>query len=221
MSSISDSDSEKQCSICKEKFPATTEYFYAHKTSGDGLQTRCKSCYKKIALKYTKDNPEKVKESKEKYRKENPEKVREGYRRYRLKHPEKIRENNKRARKKNPVKKREAEKRYRERHPEKGYKRRKKWGLENPERLLVYSRTRRAKKKNAAGSHTNDELLVLYRFQHEQCCWCGEWMGNKFTDTHLSHFERFTEDHIKLLSREGSDYIYNIVLACWRCNSSR
>jgi 5-methylcytosine-specific restriction endonuclease McrA len=221
MSSISDQIPRKQCSLCKENLPATTEYFYAHKTSGDGLQTRCKHCYKKIALKYIEENPDKVRESKEKYRKEHPEASQEYSKQFRLKYPERIKATNKRSRKKHPQTKRDVEKRYRERHPEKAYARRKKWGIENPQRLLDYSRARRAKKKNAGGSHTNEELLILYVIQQGKCCWCGQPMGNKITDRHLHHFENFTEDHIKPLSKGGNDYIANIVLACWRCNCSR
>ncbi len=221
MSSIADGIPQKECSLCKEKFPATTEYFYAHKTSGDGLQTRCKSCYKKIALKYIAENPEKVRESKKKYSREHPEKAREGAKRYRLKHPEKVRASSKRARKKNPEKKRENDKRFRQRHPEKGRERRRKWEQEHPETVRIRTRRRRAIQHNAPGEYTNEDLQALYELQQGRCCWCGQPMGNKLTDHHLSRYEKFTDDHVIPIGRGGSGYPYNIVLACWRCNCSR
>lgn len=35
---------QKRCTLCKEVFPATTEYFVRNKSCKDGLHTRCKKC---------------------------------------------------------------------------------------------------------------------------------------------------------------------------------
>lgn len=43
---------QKTCTYCKKTFPATREFFYAHKTLKDGLQTRCKECLKKKEHKH-------------------------------------------------------------------------------------------------------------------------------------------------------------------------
>lgn len=37
----------KRCSKCDKKYPATTEYFYQHKSKKDGLDSWCKQCEKK------------------------------------------------------------------------------------------------------------------------------------------------------------------------------
>ena len=37
----------KTCTLCKNEFPPTTEFFYKHL---DGLKTRCKTCYIKQVL---------------------------------------------------------------------------------------------------------------------------------------------------------------------------
>jgi hypothetical protein len=39
-----DGELEKRCSICREYWPADTEFFY-QSTSTDGLHTYCKACY--------------------------------------------------------------------------------------------------------------------------------------------------------------------------------
>jgi hypothetical protein len=257
MSSISDSIPEKQCSICKEKLPATTEYFYKKSKSRDGLQNMCKKCAKEAFKRYydenndemrersrqydhehpekakarkkraREENPDKIREQQKNYRKNNPEKIRQGKRKYRLKHPEKGREAVKRYRIKNPVRKKEdpekiksRNKRYRIENPDKVREIEKRYREEHPEKGRETNR-RRAVENNAQGEYTEAEVLLLYELQQKRCCWCGQPMGNKFTDHHLSRYEKFTEDHIKPITREGSNFIYNIVLACWTCNSSR
>lgn len=62
---------EKQCSICKGSFPATTEYFYKNKSNKkDGLHPYCKKCASEKSKKYQKDNLEWRKNySKKDYRK--------------------------------------------------------------------------------------------------------------------------------------------------------
>ena len=42
----------KQCTSCKEEFPATVEFFHARKASKDGLTPRCKECRIKDQTKY-------------------------------------------------------------------------------------------------------------------------------------------------------------------------
>lgn len=34
----------KICTKCKNKFPATAEYFHRNKTTADGLNRQCKNC---------------------------------------------------------------------------------------------------------------------------------------------------------------------------------
>lgn len=47
-----DNQKTKTCSVCGEKYPATTEYFYKKKNGLYGLESRCKNCAK---LKRTND----------------------------------------------------------------------------------------------------------------------------------------------------------------------
>src|SRR3989442_4191832 len=39
-----DSVPQKQCVVCKQFFPPTTEYFYVHKRMRTGIHNECKAC---------------------------------------------------------------------------------------------------------------------------------------------------------------------------------
>jgi hypothetical protein len=70
-------DGMKFCSGCKQQFPATTEYFYSHKTHKDGFRSRCKICQRKELAIYEKTHPEVRKRSELRYREKNREVLRE------------------------------------------------------------------------------------------------------------------------------------------------
>lgn len=217
----------KRCTKCGQDFPATTEYFYAHKTASDGLQTRCKPCYKGFQKRYIANNLEKVKEQKRQYKLQNPEKVNAYFRQYRKAHPQtqkrylQRQDSDKKYREANKEKLREQQREYRLRKPEIGRERRRRWGEQNPERVLELARQRRARKKNAEGQHTADEVQQLYVMQRGLCCFCSKPVGDKRDGIKRSHFENYTEEHILPLDRGGSNWISNMVLTCWNCNCSR
>ena len=45
---------EKLCNKCRQKFPATSDYFYRKSAAKDGLQGACKSCVEKSKREYDK-----------------------------------------------------------------------------------------------------------------------------------------------------------------------
>jgi len=53
-------NNKRQCTICQNIFPATTEYFHKSNTSKCGLHSRCKSCKKLLETERRKKNPEKA-----------------------------------------------------------------------------------------------------------------------------------------------------------------
>lgn len=66
----------KQCSKCKEYFPSTLEYFYAHKSCKGGLLSYCKICDNKKRANYHKSHRKEKSEYDKKYRINNMIKLR-------------------------------------------------------------------------------------------------------------------------------------------------
>jgi 5-methylcytosine-specific restriction endonuclease McrA len=70
-----------------------------------------------------------------------------------------------------------------------------------------YQSRRHARKLNAAGSHTLEQVSELFKKQKGKCLNCR-----------ISIKIRYHVDHIMPLSKGGSNYISNIQLLCPRCN---
>lgn len=69
---------------------------------------------------------------------------------------------------------------------------------------------RRARKKNAEGYYTTEDIKNMYAAQGARCYYCSISIEDKY------HIE-----HMTPLSRGGSNWIDNICLACVRCNLSK
>lgn len=77
----------------------------------------------------------------------------------------------------------------------------------NPLKVRVWQRLK--KHKEAPGRFTDEDLIVLFAKQDDQCI-CGK---------HLS--EDWTIDHIVPISRGGTHWPDNIQLLCMSCNVSK
>lgn len=73
-----------------------------------------------------------------------------------------------------------------------------------------YSINRRARKINAEGYFTNEELLELYEIQCGRCGYCG-----------ITLYDEYEADHMQPLSKGGTNYIDNILITCYFCNHSK
>lgn len=82
------------------------------------------------------------------------------------------------------------------------------WKENNPDKVYSKAKRYRARLQNASGSHTMQEWVNLCEQYSNKCLRCGS--GDKLT-----------EDHIKPLSKGGSDNIDNIQPLCHRCNSGK
>lgn len=89
---------------------------------------------------------------------------------------------------------------YRERNKE--YKR------NNPIQVRVCNNRRRARKKNAGGSHTHKDIINLLGLQKHKCALCSISLKKN----------RYHMDHIMPLFLGGSDDISNIQILCVPCN---
>jgi|SRR3954463_5375305 len=76
--------------------------------------------------------------------------------------------------------------------------------------MRVSSGNRRARKRNAAGTHTTDELHQQYQRQKGKCYYCHKKLGKER--------KSWVAEHVIPLSRGGSNSIDNIVIACIPCN---
>ena len=79
------------------------------------------------------------------------------------------------------------------------------------ERKQFHKKRRRARKKNAEGSHTLEEWEALKTHYNHMCLCC------KRCEPEI----KLTEDHVVPLSKNGSDYIWNIQPLCINCNSKK
>jgi len=141
----------------------------------------------------------------------NPEKRRE----YRLKNRTRLNEENReyRKRRKGKVFPSQTASRQRERRladPDfnrKHWAKCKLWRSKNPEKRRASIVRRRAKERNAGGSHTAQDIKWILRAQRGKCAYCREKFGDKY---HV--------DHIVALSKGGSNDRSNIQLTCKSCN---
>lgn len=75
--------------------------------------------------------------------------------------------------------------------------------------VRIYASRRRALKHGNGGFHLNSDLNNLYEKQIGRCFWC------------FCVLNKYQVDHVIPLSRGGTDWPSNIVLACPYCNSSK
>lgn len=226
-------DSRKQCIKCLEWLPATPAYFHRDATKQDGLKSACKACsgYRetfglarapKVILPPGKRQ---CTECKQVYPETAqyffPENRRGGYRskckqcqsaqdkayyvankeqhsafmkQYYNVHLEEYQKRARVERVRNPGGQKIRQKRYAER---------------NREKLREHTRSRRAKLKNASGSHTAEDIRAQYERQNGLCYWCNKTL------------DKYHVDHLIPLSRGGSNDPPNLVVACPTCNMSR
>lgn len=77
----------------------------------------------------------------------------------------------------------------------------------NPEYFAAAARNRRALKRNAAGSHTQDDIKQLLGAQKHKCAYCGACCKKTY---HV--------DHVVPLTLGGSNDRSNLQILCVSCN---
>lgn len=221
------------CSLVKD----LTE-FYASASSTSGRQTRCKECARSYATDhkaetsaYNKEWWEKNKDrekairkawyeknkaatlAKQKaYRELNPEKVRAAIARSPSQSKEAVAARSKKWQQANRERARERGRRWQAKHPLDPVitaAKNKAWRAANPDKCREIGRNKRARKRNAEGSHTKEEIATLFVTQRGKC-------ANASCGTSIK--AGYHVDHIMPLILGGSNYIRNIQLLCKPCN---
>lgn len=190
----------KQCSKCKCILPATVEYFCyrsAYRGRKARLVSHCKQCKAEDDKSYVTRNKNKVKLSKDKYNAEH----REQRKIYDAEHKERIDELRRLYTEENKDRISETHRQYCVQYyqTERGRV-----------QMRVSSGNRRARKRNAQGTHTTDELYQQLRRQKNKCYYCHVKLGKERNS--------WVAEHVIPLSRGGSNSIDNIVIACPTCN---
>ena len=232
MDATSDSTT-KTCSRCKQALQATTDYFPKNRTEKDGLGTYCKACHRAYAAEwrrshnvnlYRVDLPDelrqcgkcsKVKPATREYFSTNKngkgglqnickDCAASRQRKYRQDNPERVRANEKNR---DPEKRRISSLRSQQRN---GKRNREIYAERHPERVRASAQKQRAKRKQAPGEYTGQDLLALFKGQAGNCWWCGCKIKGKFE-----------VDHRIPLSRGGTNDVGNIVISCMPCNRSK
>ena len=80
----------------------------------------------------------------------------------------------------------------------------------NKEICVNRRRRRRARSAQAEGTHTAADIKAQYARQRGKCFWCGVKVGKAY---HV--------DHVVPLSRGGSNWPENLVIACATCNMQK
>lgn len=116
---------------------------------------------------------------------------------------------------------REAARRWQAEHPETG----RAWRLNNPERVREYrsrnyhkyrearianSSKARAKRMAAEGDWNSHDVYLIIKSQSGKCYYCDNKVGHGGVPWHVDHFIP--------LSRGGTNYPENLVVACASCN---
>lgn len=217
----------KTCTCCKQS--KNESEFNKDSRKTDGLRTRCRACDSSInKASYFKHREKRItkireyknlhisefKEYQKQWAKNNPEKIRAAQERYKSCHD--MTEYNRQYRKKNLEKQRRiqrdsARKRRKERGEEYRIKNRNYAKTEKGRANdRVHGQIKRARKRSAPGSFTQQDINNIYHKQSGLCYWCKKDLCNVY---HI--------DHYIPLSRGGSNFPDNIVLACPHCNIGR
>lgn len=201
-----------------------------------------KEHYKEQASIWAKNNPEKRKQIVKKYETNNPDKVKENQKKQYEKNKETVNQRSKIWAKNNPEKRKEIVEKFTENNRDKILKyyyeyeskistirmrakyrqenkvkislKNKEWAKNNPDKVLARYHNYRARKRNAKGTHTGEDIKALFISQNGICNGCG-------CKLQTSGRKKYHIDHIVALANGGSNYPSNLQLLCPSCNTSK
>ena len=235
----------KRCTGCRQKYPATDEFFRPNKQRNNHLGSRCKQCRSEAkqrwreknrdkdraaSLRWQKNHPEKANARNKRYRDRHPDKMRTKWKRYHQEHPERLREATQRWRLKHLDQAKEKDKRYRDANrpkfqqryrdyyradPEKAIAKTRQWQKANPLKVRTIVQRRRARKRQVASTFTPNDWQRALEYWHGCCAYCGN-PPKLWDNPRVLH-----QDHFVPLSKGGAYTPDNILPACQECNISK
>lgn len=187
-------ETQKTCSVCAVAFPATLEFFNPSKNGKFGLIGKCRPCQRLAVTASKKAHPETVLRAYEKGKVGQFARARQKV----LDDP-------------NGIEKRRAyaaKRRSEQRDRITAYAAQ--WRLDNLERSRRYKRSsengRRARKREAGGEFTANDIDRMEVAQKGKCWWCQCKLGKHHVDHRIP------------LAKGGRNDASNLVLACPPCN---
>ena len=204
------------------ELPATTEYFYRHHNS---LDTLCRKCHNARSSAYRAAHQVEIAEMKRDWKERNleahlqqkrdhyaanRERILKEQRAHYYDNRDSILEKERVRRTSNPEFFREKGRTAYKKHKPHIRDYQRKWRVENREKDSAIKRRYKARKRNAPGSHTGDDIILQYQSQKGLCWWCEKPVDN---DYHV--------DHRIPLNRGGSNNPDSLVISCPACNCAR
>src|SRR5579872_5401787 len=213
MDSITPDDSpRKQCGRCKELLPLVN--FAKSKAAKDGLQRWCRTCRKQHYEAHIEERREQGrrtydqrKDAQKRYRDEHHEHYLELYRQYDITHREQRKQRTKGEKSKT------WEHEYRERNRQKFLEAERRYLRTERGRMMTRAKdaNRTARKLQAPGTHTAQDVLNQLKRQKSRCYYCHKKVNPH--DRGSYHV-----DHVIPLARGGRNDPSNLVIACPTCN---
>lgn len=182
----------RQCTKCKTVLLEIHENFA--KRSGGKFKAQCRDCERKRRRENT-----------------DPVKRRESQRQWRLKNPDKVKAKKKREYERHRDKIIQASRDWREKFPEKMKAALRNWNATHKEQRNALNRRTKAKRRQAPGTHTAEDVALQFRSQKGLCWWCGCKLDP----------DNYHVDHRIPLARGGTNWPNNICASCPKCNMSK
>lgn len=222
----------KTCTICNES--KSIELFLKRASSADGYGNQCKRCandQKKANItpemraiknaklrEYKASNPELLREQRKAYRERNRATLIEKAAKYRAENKEALSESSRERYRRNIEKiseyfkarrqlKAEYDKAYVRENKERIAARAAEYKRKNPDKVRRHAHKRRARALEAEGVYSADDVQKILGLQRGMCAYCRVKVGKQY---HV--------DHIKPLSRGGSNWPENLQILCPGCN---
>ncbi len=193
MSEINATIVSKVCTKCNEEKVITE--FNRKKASNDGHRPECRKCHSISNRIYVSLNKERQAAAVKKWYDANREHERVMSKAHYEANKERVAIRGKK---------------YREENKERVASKNKRWSEANKDKCASYRRARRARKQEATGSHTIDDINNLFKLQRKKCASCNKSIS-----------KYYEVDHIVALVNGGSDDKHNLQLLCMTCNRSK